>query len=184
MKKLLSILVLAGLAHSAIAGEAAPALADYSKNPISKQPVIEDTGCACFDGTIEFSGFVAGIFPQGNAHDDAIGGGISAAYFFNPNLGTNLSAAWFGTDSEIHNYTADLILRFPNRFSCFAPYILGGGGLHTNGDTVGIYRLGAGVDLRFEDWNCGGIFADGVYTWSAGDVENYTIGRLGVRIPF
>lgn len=185
MKKLLGIIALVGLANSAFAGEAAPALADYSKNPISKQPVIQDMGCACFDSQLQVGLFAAGIFPEDSTNfDDALGGGISFGYFFNPNFGADFSAAWFGTNSEVHNYTLDLVYRFVNRDACIAPYIFGGGGVHTNGTTVGVYRLGAGIDFRFEAWDCAGIFADGVYNWSADSVSDYAIGRLGVRIPF
>lgn len=185
MKKLLTILTLAALAPVAFGGEAAPSLADYSKNPISKQPVIEDTGCPCYDGRLEFGAYVAGIFPDsGASFDDAAGGGISMAYFFNPNLGADFSATIFGTNSEVHNYMLDIVLRFPNRFSCISPYVFGGGGVHTNGTTVGAYRLGAGLDFRFEGWNCTGLFADGVYTWTADSVGEYAVGRVGVRIPF
>lgn len=189
MKTLLTIIALVGLAPAVVFG-GTPTLADYSKNPISKEPVLQDTGCPCYDGRLEFGGFVAGMFPNeesGADHgnfDDAIGGGISMAYFFNPNIGADFNASWFGTNSEVHNYVLDLVLRFPNRHSCISPYVFGGGGVHTNGSTVGALRLGAGLDLRFESWNCAGIFADGVYTWTADSVQDYAIGRLGVRIPF
>ena len=186
MKKSLFILGMAMIAGSVFGGETAPYLADYSKNPISKEPVImDDPTCPCYDGQFEFGVFAAGIFPDKDAHfDDAAGGGISMAYFFNPNIGADFSAAWFGTSSEIHNYALDLVLRFPNADSCISPYVFGGGGVHTNGSTVGLYRVGAGVDLRFDALNCTGVFADGIYTWTADSVGDYAIGRVGVRIPF
>ena len=174
---------------SAWAGSSAPELADYSKNPISKEPVVipADPGCPCFDGTVEVGTFFTAIFPESDHYadfDDSVGGGISLSHWFNPNLGLDFSAAWYGTSSAVHNYSLDLVYRFVNRDACVAPYVLGGGGLHANGTTVGLYRLGAGIDMRFESWSCAGLFADGIYTWTANGVQDYAIGRLGVRIPF
>ena len=91
-----------------------------------------------------------------------------------------MNYAAFATESELHVVTADLALRAPQ--GNLAPYLLMGGGLKTNGTTDGLYRLGGGLDLRFQASGLG-VFADGVYNWVEGDV-NFTIARLGVRIPF
>jgi len=147
--------------------------------------VIADPSCACFDGKLEIGAFVGGILPEEDCHlDDAIGGGLILGYYFTPNIGVEYTGAFYGTQSETHNSTLDLVYRFVNRDKCFAPYILGGGGVHANSENVNVWRLGAGVDLRFDALGCVGLFGDGVYTWAGGDVADYTLVRLGVKIPF
>ena len=134
----------------------------------------------CYDGGLEFGTYVAGYFPQGGHYDDSLGGGISMAYFFGANLGLDLGATWFDTDSVVHHYTLDAVYRLP--FDCIAPYVLVGGGVHTNGSTEGLFRFGGGVDFRV--LGSTSIFADGVYTISNDDVEDSTTARLGLRFAF
>lgn len=134
----------------------------------------------CYNGGFEFGTYVAGYFPQNGVYDDAIGGGISLAYFYGPNLGFDLGAVWFDTDSVVHNYTLDAVYRMP--FDCIAPYVLVGGGVHTNGETEGLFRFGGGVDFRIFGSNS--IFADGVYTIPGGSLEEYATVRLGMRFAF
>jgi len=76
----------------------------------------------------------------------------------------------------------DVVLRYPISQACVAPYLVIGGGVQTNGQSDAIYRLGGGLDVRFQP-NGMGIFADGIYNWVVGQ-DNFTIARLGVRIPF
>jgi DNA-binding NarL/FixJ family response regulator len=121
----------------------------------------------------------AGILPTGD-YDDALGGGVSLGYFFDENFGVDFGAAWYATDSVVHNYTLDAVYRLP--MDCIAPYIFGGGGVHSNSHTEVLWRLGAGVDFRMSDTMS--LFADGAYTWVGGDVENYTIVRAGLRFAF
>lgn len=161
------------LAGSAFAG------VDYvePKAVTYDQPIVDTT---CYPAGFEFSGFAAGIFPEGGAYDDEIGGGVSLAYFYNENFGMNLSAAVYGTDSEIQNYTLDAVYRFP--IGCVAPYVIAGGGVHTNGHTEGLFRFGGGVDFRvMEDFS---LFADGTYNILGGDLADYTTARVGLRWTF
>ncbi|MCB1231547.1 MAG: hypothetical protein KDN19_14855 [Verrucomicrobiae bacterium] len=134
---------------------------------------------SCYGTGFEFGGFAAGIFPDGGVEDE-IGGGVSLGYFFNENFGLDFSAAVFATDSEIQNYTLDAVYRFP--INCIAPYILAGGGVHTNGTTEGLFRFGGGIDLRLFEGTS--LFADGIYNILGGDVEDYTIARIGLRFAF
>ncbi|MEM1296856.1 MAG: hypothetical protein AAGH89_15940, partial [Verrucomicrobiota bacterium] len=122
----------------------------------------------------------AGSLPSGGAGDE-LGGGISMAYYFTENIGVDLGYAVFPYDSEVHAVTADLALRAPANL--ISPYLLMGGGLISSGTTDGLYRLGGGLDVRFQNLGNMGVFADGVYNWVEGD-NNFTIARLGVRIPF
>ncbi len=151
-------------------------------DPVGKSPVmIAPQDPACFAPGFEFGAYAAGALPADSVADDELGGGISLAYFFTKNIGVDLSYAVFPYDSEVHSVTADLALRAPA--NCISPYVLMGGGLITNGSTDGLYRLGGGLDVRFQNLGNMGVFADGVYNWVEGD-NNFTIARLGVRIPF
>ncbi len=171
MKKVfLTLFVLAGLGGIAQAG---------GKYVIDSAPA-PMVPAGCYDAGFEFGAFAAGIFPDNEHIDDEIGGGISLGYFFNENFGLDFSAAFYATDSEVQNYTLDAVYRFP--INCIAPYILAGGGLHTNGETEGIFRFGGGVDFRLFEGTS--LFADGIYNILGGDVEDYTIARLGLRFAF
>lgn len=154
------------------------ALAGGGKMVVEKNPVV--IAPACYDGGFEFSGFVAGFFPDGGHYDDALGGGISVSHFYNENFGFDFSAAFYGTDSEVQNYTLDAVYRVP--FDCIAPYAIVGGGVHTNGETEGLFRFGGGIDFRV--LNGASIFTDATYNLLGGDVENYTTARLGMRFQF
>ena len=170
MKVYATLLLLTFSAGLALGGE--PVL----KNPVVMMP--EDP--VCFAPGIELSIFAAGALPESG--DDELGGGIGLAYYFTQNVGIDVGYSVFAYDSEKHTATADLALRYPIGESCFAPYLLMGGGVKTNGSTDGLWRLGGGVDVRFQGANLG-VFADGVYNWVEGDGD-FTIARLGVRIPF
>lgn len=133
-----------------------------------------------FASGLEFGGYAAGALPSGSGSDE-LGGGISMAYYFTENIGVDLGYAVFPYESEVHSVTADLALRAPANL--ISPYLLMGGGLISSGSTDGLYRLGGGLDVRFQNLGNMGVFADGVYNWVEGD-NNFTIARLGVRIPF
>ncbi len=179
MKKLLlnsAAIAAAFLASAAVAG-------DYGKAPIVKGPVI-DPGCACYSPGFEFSGFAAGLIPDG-AGEDEFSGGASIGYFLTENIGIETSYSVFDTDpSEEHLITVNLVYRFVNTDACFAPYVMAGGGLLTNGSTRGLYDVGAGVDIRLESLGCVGLFADATYNWVEDDGADFTLIRAGFRIPF
>ena len=63
--------------------------------------------------------------------------------------------------------------------SCFAPYLIGGGGFVANGSTEGTGHLGGGIDMRFTDTM--GIFTDARYTWVK-NKDDYTSVNFGIRI--
>ncbi len=145
----------------------------------AKEP-IEFHNPELFGEGFELGLFGAGALPDGGGGE--MGGGVSLAYYFTPQIGIDASYAVFAFESEVHTVSADIVLRYPVSQAGIAPYFLVGGGLQTDGDTDGLYRLGAGLDVRFQDFGLG-IFADGIYNWVVGQ-ENFTIARLGVRIPF
>jgi len=177
MKKIITTLIALG----SIAGVANAG--DWGKSPVidSKAPI--DLGCPCYDAGFEFSGFVAGIITD---DETDIGGGASVAYFLSQDLGVELSYSALNTDPSLeHLVTANLVYRLVNADACIAPYILAGGGVLTNGSTHGVLDLGVGLDIRFEDWGCVGMFADATYNWVDGDEkEDFTLVRVGFRVPF
>jgi hypothetical protein len=134
------------------------------------------------------TGFELGVFGGGAISDSdhtgsALGGGASLAYFFTPEIGVDASYGVFAFEDEVHLVSADVVLRYPISQAGLAPYlVVGGGGARANGENAGVYRLGGGLDVRFQP-NGMGIFADGIYNWVVGQ-DNFTIARLGVRIPF
>ena len=166
-KALLALALMAGLPVLANAGDKGYVV---EKNPVAP---------ACYGAGYEFGVFGAAIFPESH-YDDSLGGGVSLGYFFNENLGVQASAAIYATDSEVHNYTVDAVYRLP--INCIAPYLLVGGGVHTNGATEGLFRFGGGIDVRIIDSTS--IFADGTYNLLSSDIDNYTTARVGLRFAF
>ena len=173
MKKLLSTLAILTASFSlATAG-------DYSaKAPVAPAPV----GCTAYDPGFELSAYIAGELPSGG--DDALGGGIGIAYFFTENIGLDVNYAVFDSGPVHHFVTGDLVLRFPIKSACIAPYILGGGGVLANSSNESVWRIGGGIDIRPAALGNIGLFADGTYNWIGGDISDTTIVRLGVRLPF
>ncbi len=138
-------------------------------------------GCTAFDGGLTVNPYAAYFIPDSGS--DEFGGGLSVDYFFTPVVGISGFAQWGAFSQVVHNYGADLVLRYPMTGPCIAPYAFGGAGVHTNSETEFIGRLGAGIDLRRAE--CGrGIFADWAYTFAGGDLDDYQVVRLGVKLPF
>jgi len=178
MKILTTLFTMAVLATSAVAGPVGSA--KNAKNPVAPLP---PAGCNAFGPGAFFDVFAGGFLPEG-AGDDELGGGVGVGYFFNRYVGVDLNYGLYATDSEHHQFDGNLILRAPIDSLCIAPYLLVGGGLSTNGTTQGNYQAGAGLDVRFSSASNIGIFAEGSYHWAAEDDSDYTLVRLGVRIPF
>ncbi|NNE94165.1 MAG: hypothetical protein HKN23_21160 [Verrucomicrobiales bacterium] len=161
------------------------ALSGDSKAPIDYAPPVVEDVYSCFTPGFEFSGFVAGLVPDG-AGDDNLGGGAALSYFYTESFGFELSYSVFDTDpSEEHLATLNAVYRFVGDGACIAPYVKAGGGVLTNGSTAGVYNAGAGLDIRFQDWDNVGIFADATYNWVEDDShEDFTFIRAGFRIKF
>lgn len=180
MKYLASLIVTAALASTAFAGPVS-----YSgKGGKPVQPVAP-LGCECFAPGFALGAFGGGYLPDTSAEDDVLGGGVLAEYFFTQYIGIQGSYGVFATGSEHHEFDGALVLRYPITSLCIAPYVLGGGGYSVNSDDKGNYFVGAGIEARLESLNCLGIFADGAYHFAAdSDDADYTIVRLGVKLPF
>jgi hypothetical protein len=161
-----------------------------------KNMVAEPVG-PCYLPGFEFGLFGSGIWGPdslGNEYhppvkgDDALGAGVSLAYFFTARIGLEYSYAWHATESDRHLHTLDLRYRMPLGDSCLAPYLIGGGGVNTDGGVFGVYRAGAGLEYRPEAWAGVGIFADYTHNWIAGGSEgwgnSFNQGRVGIRFQF
>ena len=167
MKKIASLIMTAALASSAFAGTP-------SGGKIVAPPA---PTCDWFAPGLKVGANVSGIvFDKGG--DGAMGGGILAEYFFCENFGIEGSYNVFGTDGTHHQFDFNLIARYPMKSKCWAPYMLVGGGFGVNGDTVGNWQLGAGVEAHLKG-NMG-VFADGSYHWADAE-EDFTVIRLGLK---
>lgn len=175
----LILTVTLGLAASSLnAGEMV-----YSSKQAPAPPITVPSLCDCFDaGSAQFSLYGAGAIFDSGAHDDALGGGLSLGYFFTENIGIEADATWIATDSVLHHFTGSLVLRYPIKPACIAPYILAGGGVLANSQNEGTWHVGGGIDIRLGKSDlCPGIFADARYTWTGGDGDDFTLIRAGLR---
>ena len=177
-----TIAILAALSGLATANAGTTLGKAPAKQPVP--PISVPQLCDCFNaGSTSVSVYAAGLLPDGGAGelDDAFGGGLALDYFFTENVGVMVDATWAATSSEVHLFTGSIVLRAPIKSLCLAPYVFGGGGLHTNGETQDVWHVGGGIDWRIS--NCWGLFADARYTWAA-DTQDYTLLRAGVRFGF
>lgn len=146
---------------------------------------------------------------------DGSGGGVGVNFFFARYFGVGVEGNWWdGANSGIteaqhdllvekdrvdsrgrviadyhksvaHQFTGNLLLRYPIEFTSFgvAPYVLGGGGLISDGKNSGFYDVGAGVELRLTPhW---GVFSDWRWNFVQGsDRNDVNTTRAGVRFVF
>ena len=177
MKKLtFSFLASAALVTSAFAGHEAVVSKEY-KAPLP-EPCFRDT-----ELQLDVFGSYSGA-GSNEAVGDGFGGGIGVNWFFTRNLGLALSGnVYDGTHAGIWHTDLDLVVRFPIEGAvCIAPYIQGGGGILTDGTTVGTWNAGAGLEWRATPTF--GIFAEGRFIWAAGRDTDDAQGRVGLRFVF
>jgi hypothetical protein len=145
-------------------------------------PIEVPSLCDCFDaGKCQISLYGAGIIFDSGPQDDELGGGLSVSYFFTENVGLEADATWLATDEVLHHFTGSVVVRFPIRSICVAPYLLGGGGIAANSENEGTLHVGGGIDVRCgkSRW-CPGLFADARYTWTE-DNHDFALIRAGFR---
>jgi len=177
MKKLtLSVLACFAVAASAVAG-----VATSGKSYKEYKGDVEET---CFnDQELQLDLFGSHTWQNGSGYDDGFGGGIGVNYFFMRYVGIGVDGNVY--DGGVHglwNVSSSLIVRFPIDSVCLAPYILAGGGVQTDGKTVGTWHAGGGLEYRVVPHKIG-LFAEGRYIWGADDDESAQA-RLGVRVVF
>ena len=154
------------------------------KNPAPKnaRPINVESVCDCFDaGKVTVSLYGAGIVFDSAPIDDALGGGIGLGYFFTDFAGVEVDATWLATDSVLHNFSGSVVLRYPVKSACLAPYVLAGGGYETDSVQQWTAHVGGGIDWRFGSGpNCLGLFADARYTWTEEETD-FTLVRAGFK---
>jgi hypothetical protein len=176
MKKITALFAVAMLASSAFAGPVS-----YDKSKVITQPPPPET---CFGPGFDIGIFGSALLPKDTrpGYDDGGGGGILLEYFFCNYVGVQASYAANSTDSTLHTYSGDLVLRLPIESICIAPYALVGGGGDTDGSSLGQWHVGGGVDVRFRGSPLG-IFADAAYYWHSSENRDrdYTMIRAGLK---
>ena len=83
----------------------------------------------------------------------------------------------------MNSITGSVLLRYPIRSLCVAPYAVGGIGGHFNSQNQFTGHVGLGLEVRLPDISCIGLFAEGTYNW-ADKTEDYLVFRVGTRINF
>jgi hypothetical protein len=180
MKKIAVTLFAMAFASAAIAG---PVSYGKSSKEVAPLPPPPPLGCESFAPGFAFGLYGAAILPDG-AGDDELGGGVSFEYFFTEYVGLQASYGVFATEKEHHEFDGALVLRYPIKSICLAPYVLAGGGYSVNSDNRGNFFVGGGLEYRIESANIG-IFGDGAFHFAEdSNDEDYTIVRLGVKFPF
>lgn len=164
------------LVASAFAGQEVKETKDY------KAPAAEP----CFRDT-ELQIGIFGSYTDSvkrSPHADGLGGGVEVNYFFMRYLGIGVDGNIFNGDvNGVWDFSGRLIARIPIETGsiCIAPYAFAGGGVEANGDTVGTWLVGGGLEWRATHHL--GIFGEGRYTWGADDHESAQA-RIGVRWAF
>lgn len=176
MKKLgigsIILLIATGLSHAGVISTGG--------GKVTTTPVPPSSCDDCWaPGTLSMGTYAAAIFTDGGHLDDGYGGGISLNYSICENFAVEVDATWLDNDNAIHAFSASAVLRKP--MGCLAPYVMAGGGVHTNSTTQGIWHAGGGIDYRLS--SCVGAFVDGRYTW-AEETDGYTLVRAGVKFNF
>ena len=178
-KTALTIIAGLGVASSVIAG---PATAGKTVKTVV--PPVEP----CFrDHELQLDVFAqymhfthAGTPPSRNGG----GGGLGLNYFFCRYAGFGVDGSVNSLSHGLWDFTGSLILRYPLELGsvCVAPYAFGGGGVQTNGSTLGTGHAGGGLEWRVTPKL--GIYGEGRYTWTTEHNEDSSQARLGLRFAF
>lgn len=156
----------------------------------AKSPMVEQRTTSpsyCYDAGFEFSAFGSGFWPEAQNLDNALGGGVGLSYFFGPNLGIELMYAAHGSGIAEQVGKGNIVYRWPLGGDCcgtIAPYIFGGPGVVSRGDSEFLWNVGGGIDFRLESWGCIGLFSDFSYNWVEDGISDFTMIRAGFRVPF
>ena len=162
-----------GVATSAFAGHEMATGKDY-KNPVEP----------CFhDQEVHLDVFGSYVNTQGGGLGDGFGGGLGVSCFFQRYLGVGVDANVASVSDTLWTFSASLIARYPLELGslCIAPYILGGGGVQTDGTTAGTVHAGGGLEWRATP--SFGVYGEGRYTWAGSNDDNARV-SLGVRFVF
>lgn len=180
MKKIASFIMSVALASSAFAGSVS-----YSgKSGKGVMPPVAPS-CDAFAPGFSIGLNGTGFFPRNEASDykNALGGGISGEYFFTENFGARLSYDAVATSGALHIFNGDIILRAPIKSICIAPYVLVGGGFSVDGEKLGEYHAGAGLEVHLKSLQNVNLFGEGSYNWHSSNNReaDFTLVRLGIK---
>ena len=180
MKKIAFTLIAGlGVAGSVLAGPATAGKTDKTVT-VPVEPCFRDHELQ-LDVFANYMHFThAGTPPSRNGE----GGGLGVNYFFTRYLGVGIDGSANSLSHGLFNATGSLIARYPLELGsvCLAPYAFGGGGVQTNGSTLGTGHAGAGVEFRVTPKL--GIYGEGRYTWTTEHNEDSSQARLGLRFAF
>jgi hypothetical protein len=175
MKKIaLPLIACLALASSAFAGHEMKETKEYKT---AEEPCFKDQ-----ELQIDLFGSYTDSVKRSD-HGDGFGGGVAVNYFFMRYLGVGVDGNIYDGDvNGAWDFSGRLIARFPIETGnlCIAPYIFAGGGLTTDGTTVGTWLAGGGLEWRVTHHV--GIFGEGRYTWS--EDRDAAQARVGVRFVF
>jgi hypothetical protein len=164
------------LVASSFAGQQISSGKDY-KQPAPEAPCFQDQE---FQLDI-FASYTDTV--SNGKYGDGFGGGVGFNYFFSRYVGFGVDGNVFDAGvNGLWSASGRVILRLPIDSLCLAPYIFGGGGVQANGETVGSFHAGGGLEWRATQTI--GLFAEGRYTWTADSAEDNGQARLGVRFVF
>ena len=144
----------------------------------------KETVVPCFnDREFQIDVFGSYVDTQGGGASDGFGGGVGVNYFFQRYLGLGVDGNVSSAANGLWTISASLIGRYPVELGtvCLAPYILGGGGVQTDGTTAGTFHAGGGLEWRATP--AFGVYGEGRYTWAGSDDDNVRI-SVGVRFVF
>jgi hypothetical protein len=185
-KTILSLAFCVAISGTALAGPSG----GWGKVSYDKTPPPPPPAPLCFEaGEFTVDGFFGGAYGQDTVYDgigDGYGGGVGFNYFLTEMFG--VTARYFAFDNDApggsveHDISFSGVVRFPIESLCIAPYIMGGGGVITNGATKGTAHVGGGLDWRFAERL--GLFADGRYTWLGSGKNDYASFNVGLRMKF
>ncbi|GAK54661.1 hypothetical protein U14_05948 [Candidatus Moduliflexus flocculans] len=100
----------------------------------------------------EITGFGGMTFDFGNDYGDDATAGIALAFNVSPRIGIEAEGGAIFADDTTFNGSLNLVLNFGSGASAIVPYIVGGGGVITDGGTDIAINGGLGLKM-FIDYN-------------------------------
>ncbi len=184
-------------AHPSAAAAAAYPTSAYSSGGYGKNPVESAMGMATLDpplasafdtDAINFDIYGGYAFAQNNSgplSQDGAVVGIRVETFYNEVWGARLQAHYWDSATDVGDFSASVIARFPRRGSLLVPYVFAGGGaLLPSGEGFdATFHAGAGLDYRFRSIENLGLNLDFSRTW-ASQYDGYYLVSLGLRFSF
>lgn len=119
---------------------------------VSLMLVMTSSACAQTVLYRELTGFGGMMFDFGGDEDSDAAGGIALAFNVSPRVGVEAEAGAIFADDARFNGNVNLVLNFGTGASAVVPYVIGGGGVMTDGGTDVAINGGLGMKM-FIDYN-------------------------------